>query len=407
MVTLKTALPVIFGPIFWRKLIAYLTLFVIGYSLSDFLILFFVTFLFAYIFLELGTYLAQKIHNWWIHGKEDRAHKIARKYATANIVITGLYIIFITLLIFIFVNIIPQIGGEIKKFLDNAGNIARQWQDFITKVETATSLNLWLKEMLGQFVSSDNLESVWQKAFWYVANAWIIFTKFLLALLLSYLFLIERIRIETFLGQIRNGNFQFLYDEWAIIARKVGIGFWLIFKAQSIIAMVNAILTTIGLIIISMIHSGIGPIDVVMSYFVWWSGEFPVFPFIFTLSLIVFIAWFIPVFGTFLSGIPIMILGYGFGGLPVVIWLIIMIAIVHAVEAYYLNPKIVSSYVHFPVFITFIILLISEHLFGLIWLLIGVPLFFIILWLVEDFDIYITTIRNEFKKRYKTEVDRI
>lgn len=43
-----------------------------------------------------------------------------------------------------------------------------------------------------------------------------------------------------------------------------------------------------------------------------------------------------------------------------------MIAIVHAVEAYYLNPKIVSSYVHFPVFITFIILLISEHLFGLI-----------------------------------------
>lgn len=37
MVTLKTALPVIFGPIFWRKLIAYLTLFVIGYSLSDFL----------------------------------------------------------------------------------------------------------------------------------------------------------------------------------------------------------------------------------------------------------------------------------------------------------------------------------------------------------------------------------
>jgi hypothetical protein len=74
------------------------------------------------------------------------------------------------------------------------------------------------------------------------------------------------VRIENFLGQIRNGNFQFLYDEWAIIARKVGIGFGLIFKAQSIIAMVNAILTTIGLIIISMIHSGIGPIDVLMSY---------------------------------------------------------------------------------------------------------------------------------------------
>jgi predicted PurR-regulated permease PerM len=57
----------------------------------------------------------------------------------------------------------------------------------------------------------------------------------------------------------------------------------------------------------------------------------------------------------------------------------VMIAIVHIVEAYYLNPKIVSSYVHFPVFITFVILLVSEHTFGLMGLLIGVPLFSIIL----------------------------
>lgn len=56
-----------------------------------------------------------------------------------------------------------------------------------------------------------------------------------------------------------------------------------------------------------------------------------------------------------------------------------MIAIVHAVEAYYLNPKIVSSYMHFPVFITLLILLISEHIFGLIGLLIGIPLFSVIL----------------------------
>lgn len=95
------------------------------------------------------------------------------------------------------------------------------------------------------------------------------------------------------------------------------------------------------------------------------------FPFIFTLSLIVFICGFIPVFGTFLSGIPILIIGYGYGsgngdGMSIVIACIIMITLVHIVEAYYLNPKIVSSYVHFPIFITFLILLIAEHLFGLI-----------------------------------------
>lgn len=92
------------------------------------------------------------------------------------------------------------------------------------------------------------------------------------------------------------------------------------------------------------------------------------FPYIFTLSLVVFIFGFIPVFGTFLSGIPILIIGYGYGAtahdsLIIVGAIVAMIAIVHAVEAYYLNPKIVSSYVHFPVFITFVILLVSEHFF--------------------------------------------
>lgn len=381
MFTLKNALPIIFGPVFWRKLIAFSILFLIGYSLNNFIILFFITFLFAYIFLELWTYLAQKIHTWGTHWKWDRAHLLARKYATVSIVITGLYVVFIGILVFIFVNIIPQIGGEIDRFIDDAGNIARQGEDFIAKVETATNLNLWLKEMVWEFVSSENLKSLWQKAFSYVTNAGIIFTKFLLALLLSYLFLIERVRIEKFLAQIRNGNFQFLYDEWAIIARKVWTGFGLIFKAQSIIALVNAVLTSIGLILISIFNGG-------------------AFPFIITLSLIVFICGFIPVFGTFLSWVPILILGYGYWGIPVVIALITMIAIVHAVEAYYLNPKIVSSYVHFPVFITFVILLISEHAFGLLWLLIGVPLFSILIWLVEDFDVYISTIRAELKKRY-------
>jgi predicted PurR-regulated permease PerM len=47
-----------------------------------------------------------------------------------------------------------------------------------------------------------------------------------------------------------------------------------------------------------------------------------------------------------------------------------MIAIVHAIEAYYLNPRIVSSYMHIPVFVTFVILLVSEHFLGLVGLLI-------------------------------------
>ena len=373
MTPLRSLYLFLFSAPFLKKFTAYGFLILIGYALSDFLILFFMTFLFAYIFLETGTFLAQKIHDWGIAGKPDRTHRIARKYATTNIVVTLLYIFFVGIVIFIFVNILPQIGNELKWFLKDAPRIAAQGQDFIKKIEESTSIDLGINEMIGQIMSSQNLESIWQKAFWHIANAGIFFTKFLISLLLSYIFIIDRVRVGNFLSRIRNGNFRFLYDEWTIVAKKIGSGFWVIFKAQSIIACVNALLTTIGLIIISVMQGG------------------HMFPFIFTLSLIVFICGFIPVFGTFLSGIPIIIIGYGYGSwngdsMNIVIACVIMIAIVHIVEAYYLNPKIVSSYVHFPIFITFLILLISEHLLGLIWLLIGVPLFSIFMSIIEDID---------------------
>ncbi len=64
MSLLRTFLSIILGELFLKKLIAYSLLFLIGYALRDFLMLFFVTFLFAYIFLELGTYLAHRIHSW-------------------------------------------------------------------------------------------------------------------------------------------------------------------------------------------------------------------------------------------------------------------------------------------------------------------------------------------------------
>lgn len=382
MFSVQKILSIIFSEWVVKKLIAFLALLILGWFLKDFLALFFITFLFAYIFLELGELFANKLHAWWSTGKKDTPHRIAERYSTTNHMVTLLYIIFVGIVIFIFSNILPQIGVEVKKFLQSAPTITMQAQDFIQRIEAATNLNLGLNKIAWDILNQANLESLGQSTIGYITNAGIILTKFFIALILSYIFIIERGKISAFLSRIKDGNFSFFYDEWAIIAKKIGIGFWLIFKAQSIIALVNAVLTCLWLLIISFMHGG------------------EAFPYIFTLSLIVFIFGFIPVFGTFLSWIPILIIGYGYGANAhdslIVVWAIIaMIAIVHAIEAYYLNPKIVSSYVHFPVFITFIILLISEHSFGLIWLLIGVPLFSIILGFIEDFDKYLTVVKRK------------
>ncbi|MBX9808968.1 AI-2E family transporter [Candidatus Gracilibacteria bacterium] len=379
---LRKLLPLVFSSIFFEKLFAFGFLLLVGYILSDFLILFFITFLFAYLFLETGSWLTGIIHDWGLHAKRHKAAEIALRYNNTNIVVTILYVLFIAILIFLFTNIVPQIIKEMGEFISGAPKIASQIQNFVDNLQKSLQIDIGLNSIVGEIVNTKNLEIIGQTSLGYLKNTGIILTKFIVGLILSYIFVMERKPISLFLSQIKQGNFSFIYREYAIIAQKITHGFGVIIRAQSLIAFVNAVLTSIGLLIISFLHGG------------------SVFPYIFTLSLIVLVFGFIPVFGTFISGVPILIIAYGYGVGTNDSWLIItscilMIAVVHAVEAYYLNPRIVSSYVHIPVFVTFIILLLSEHFFGLIGLLVGVPLFIISLGFIEDIDKHISSIKQK------------
>lgn len=174
--------------------------------------------------------------------------------------------------------------------------MANKIQIFVSGIEKQLSISLGLNQIVGDIINSGNLETIGQSMLGYLRNAGIILTKFLIGLILSYIFVMERQPIAKFLAQIQDGNFAFFYREYAVIARKIGNGFGAILRAQSLIAIVNAVLTSLGLIIISLVHGG------------------SIFPFIFTLSLIVLVFGFIPVFGTFISGVPILIIAYGYGG---------------------------------------------------------------------------------------------
>jgi predicted PurR-regulated permease PerM len=56
-----------------------------------------------------------------------------------------------------------------------------------------------------------------------------------------------------------------------------------------------------------------------------------------------------------------------------------MIMIIHAIEAYLLNPKLMSAKTELPVFFTFIVLIFSEHFFGVWGLIVGIPVFVFLL----------------------------
>ena len=52
------------------------------------------------------------------------------------------------------------------------------------------------------------------------------------------------------------------------------------------------------------------------------------------------------------------------------IFVFFMVIFTTAFEAYFLNPKIVSHLFELPVSLTFVILIVSEHIFGIAGLLI-------------------------------------
>jgi predicted PurR-regulated permease PerM len=121
------------------------------------------------------------------------------------------------------------------------------------------------------------------------------------------------------------------------------------FEAQTGIAVINAILTSIGFWILGI-------------------------PSIALLATIVFFCSYIPVAGVIISTIPAALFALQTGGVQLVGWLVVMVLIVHAIEAYALNPIIYGHHMKLHPVAILGILVVGEHLFGIWGLLLGVPI---------------------------------
>ncbi len=103
------------------------------------------------------------------------------------------------------------------------------------------------------------------------------------------------------------------------------------------------------------------------------------FPQLFALAFMIFILSLVPVAGVFISLIPLCLIAFKIGGLIKVVFVLIMIFIIHAIESYVLNPKLMSDTTNLPIFFTFVTLIVSEHFMGTWGLLLGIPIFIFML----------------------------
>ncbi|MEZ6038549.1 MAG: AI-2E family transporter [Planctomycetota bacterium] len=103
---------------------------------------------------------------------------------------------------------------------------------------------------------------------------------------------------------------------------------------------------------------------------IWMMG----LPNVLVLSAIVFLCSFIPVAGTILSSIPICLLALQSGGVSSMVLAIVLISVIHAVETYVLNPQIYGHHMHMNPVLVLIVLTIGGKLFGVWGLILGIPI---------------------------------
>ncbi|WP_261622466.1 AI-2E family transporter [Limosilactobacillus fermentum] len=213
----------------------------------------------------------------------------------------------------------------------------------------------WLMKYLNQFVSSSTLATQVRHgvtlAVTTLTNFGTLLVAVVMSVILSFFYTIELRQMNEFSKTfLSSQHLSWFFKDLDFFGKKFVNTFGVVLEAQFFIALTNTALTMIALFFMKM-------------------------PQIFALGLMVFIMSLVPVAGVIISLVPLSMVGYSVGGIRYIVYLIIVILVIHMLESYVLNPKFMSSRTELPIFYTFVVLLVSEHLFGVWGLIVGVPIF--------------------------------
>jgi len=379
MTRLNALISFIFTRTFYHKAIAYGILVLFLYFFSSFALIFFLTFIFAFLFYSSAKFIKEKIYEFLCTRIKNEKYKIFfKKYFNLNIIIIIEYILFLVIIIWIISNTVPKIQTELTGLSETIPVLGEQLQNVKDVLWNINKNYSEIDATVKNVFKSDNINyDVIFSIFKQIENAWNIILKFIFSLILSFVFLLDRKKLKKYLAWIKKSNFSFLYEEYKVIFDKIIKSFGLILKAQASIAVINTIITIVWFYIIWL-------------FFGWFS-------YILTMAIVVFIFSFIPILWMWLSAVPLVTIAYltwGFNAWFLVFWMIILTT---AFEAYFLNPKIVSNLFNVPMSLTLVILFIWWKLFWIAWLLVWISLFYFIIWLLKDIDEAISK-KNKVKK---------
>lgn len=319
-----------------RRMLIFSILIGLVYLMKDFLNMFLITFILTYLMYRLQKVI---VHN---------INKVVK--IDYRIVVIVLYVAFISGITLVLIKYLPVI-------IDQGIGITKQILLFYQQPHDDKVIN-FIIDNTKKFNITSYITKWADYVFKYATDVSKWGFNILVSLILSLIFLLEKNQIMEFTSKFSKSKISNFYAEIEYFCGKFIRSFGKVIEVQILIALINSILSIIALVAIG-------------------------FPEILGFSIMIFIFGLIPVAGVFVSLIPLSLTAYTIGGITKVIYVIIVIAILHAIEGYILNPKLMSSKTDLPVFYTFLILILSEHFFGIWGLIIGIPIFMFILDLLE------------------------
>jgi predicted PurR-regulated permease PerM len=243
-------------------------------------------------------------------------------------------------------NIVP----ELKEASDN--NTLEYGKDPLSQPSSPTAA---MVQILAGFeeetTDKENIKQVIGKLRSIGENIASIVSYFLLALLFSFLILLDLPTFSKNFTKLKDTKIDFIYNEVADSIRDFALVLGQALEAQFIIAIFNTLFTAIGITLLGLSTK------------------------VAFLSVLVFLCSFIPVIGVFISSVPICLVALQSSGLNTMLFAILLITIIHLVEAYILNPRIYGSHMRINPVIVLIILTISGKLFHIWGLILGVPVY--------------------------------
>ncbi|KRO03558.1 permease [Levilactobacillus paucivorans] len=285
--------------------------------------------LFTVIFIYLG--------NAAIVGIERHLH-LHHLWATLLV-----YILFLGILVAAFSQIIPPLVSEASNLpntIDKLIDTYPQLQSQVTKMVKNLSQNAsvisngknLLTSGIGQLSRlSSGVETI------------------LLAFFFSFVFNLTKVQLQTFVHAFTRSRFASLFVPMGQLIMKFVHIFGTVIETQLLICTINTILMVLGLWAIGM-------------------------PSLLILGIMVFFLGLIPVAGVLISLIPLTIVAFVTGGIIRVIAVLVLIVVIHMFESYFLHPRLMANATNLPIFVTFITLIVSEQIFGMWGLLVGMPL---------------------------------